>query len=87
MEVELFTARSELHPTGAASAAIPQPVRVGDLLRRELRAGTLRFSLQLGRGARRALRTRGRLGLTVRLTLISPAGERVRASRRVAIRK
>ena len=57
------------------------------LARRSLRlhAGRVRFSLPLGAAARLVLERRHRLAITLQLTITSPAGIRVTATRRVIL--
>jgi hypothetical protein len=64
---------------------LARTVRVGWLTRRNRSAGTFRFNVHLTRKALRALKRRGKLRLTVRVTVIS-GSDRSTARRRVTLR-
>jgi plastocyanin len=59
--------------------------RVGRLVRTQLQAGTVRFSVPLGVAASHTLRRRGRLTLTVQVIVRSRTGATARAARRVTL--
>jgi plastocyanin len=78
LEVDLLAARSALAAGG---------VRVGQLVRRGLTAGPLRFKLAPGARGLRALRRRGRLAVTVTLRLSPATGAGSAVSRRLTLRR
>jgi hypothetical protein len=61
-------------------------LRVGRFIKAPLRPGLLRFSVPLSRAAQTMLRRRGRLELTLRITIVAPASGRVRVSRHVLLK-
>jgi plastocyanin len=81
LEVDLFVPAVQL-----ARGRHDPPVRVGRLIRRPPPAGLLRFAVPLNSTARAALRRRGRLELTVRISLLAAAGRRVSFSRQVLLK-
>jgi hypothetical protein len=61
-------------------------VRVGRAVKTALAAGPVAFSVPLDAKARRALRRRGRLEVTVAATLTPPGGTTLTRSQRVRLR-
>lgn len=81
LEVDLFAQSAAL-----AKAKRRAPVRVGHLVRSALSAGKLPFSVRLNARARRAIRRRRRLALTVKVIVTPAHGEPVTATRAVVER-
>jgi hypothetical protein len=81
LEVQLLAARASL-----ASAAHSSRVRVGRLVRTPLSAGSDPFTVSLDAEARRALRARGHLALTVKVLLTSAGGSTATITRSVILR-
>ncbi len=79
LEVRLLTARAAL--------AASKSVQVGRLVRSNLAAGTVSFSVALGARARSALARHGKLSLSVRLVLTPAYGHATTVSRSVRLRK
>jgi plastocyanin len=73
--------------SAALASAGHRQVQVGRTLRSSLRLGTTTFTVALSAKAKRALRLRGRLALTVRLVLTSPHGSSVTLTRAVVVRR
>lgn len=82
LEVELLAGAATL-----ASAGHSAPVRVGRLVRSNLKSGTASFSVPLNTRARGALRRHGRLALRVKLTLRPVSGSALVISRRVTVHR
>lgn len=61
--------------------------RAGRLTKTNLQPGTARFAVSLSPAAKRALRNRGRLKLTVQVTVRSPSGTRGSITRQVLLRR
>jgi plastocyanin len=80
LKVDLLATRASLLGGGQKGT-----VRVGRLIRSSLGAGRVRFAVGLRRVARRALQRRGRLPLTVRLTITPPGGKALILNRSVAV--
>jgi plastocyanin len=78
LEVDLIAPRASLARAGRRPA-----VRVGRLVRASVPAGQLPFAVKLDARARRALRHRHRLALTVKVLLTPPHGAPFLASRHV----
>ncbi len=81
LEVQLLAASASL-----ASAAHSSRMRVGRLVRPSLPAGADKFTVSLDAAARRALRTRGHLALTVKILLTSAGGSVATVIRGVILR-
>jgi plastocyanin len=81
LQVNLLASRAALAQTGHA-----RPVSVGRLVRSSVSAGRQSFSVKLSASAARALRRHRSLALTVRITLTSPRGGTVTATRSVVLR-
>lgn len=82
LEIDLLTKGASL-----ASAKHSAQVRVGSFVRAAVSAGRVSFAIPLNAKAKRALRRRGRLALTVRLTLTPPGGKPVTTTRGVVVRR
>jgi plastocyanin len=80
LTVDLFATRTAL-----TSARRPGLARVGQLARRSVPAGIVRFSISLDAAARRALGRHGRLKLTVRIAVVSPRGVKASVTRTVIL--
>jgi plastocyanin len=81
LEVVLLARSASLARAGHA-----KPVRVGHLERSSLSAGTARFTVSLTARARRALKRRGRLALTVQVQLRPQLGAAATVTRTVVLR-
>jgi len=81
LEVQLLAASASL-----ASDAHSSRMRVGRLVRPSLPAGADKFTVSLDAAARRALRTRGHLALTVKILLTSAGGSVATVIRGVILR-
>jgi plastocyanin len=81
LEVALLAAGASL-----AKAGRPAQVRVGRLVRSSLQAGSVPFSVPLSARGKAALRHRGRLTLTVKITLTPRQGAPVTVTRIVVVR-
>jgi plastocyanin len=81
LEVVLLARSASLARVGHA-----KPVRVGHLERSSLSAGTARFMVSLTARARRALKRRGRLALTVQVQLRPQLGASATVTRTVVLR-
>ena len=80
LEVGLFAARASL-----AKAGHPAQVRVGQLVRSSLKAGSVSFSVSLSAKGKAALRRHRRLALTVKVTLTPQHGAAVTVTRNVVL--
>ncbi len=80
LEIDLFA-------RAAALAAATPGVRVGLLVRQTVPAGVSSFAIAVDRRARAALRTHGRLALTVRVLLTPRHGAASSISSRVTLRR
>jgi len=80
LQVNLFATRAAV--TGARQRTT---MLVGRLARRSVPAGIARFAIQISPAAKRALARSKHLKLTVTITLISPHGARVSATRTVTM--
>jgi len=80
LELDLLAASSSLKLSSHATR-----VRVGRLVHPSLRAGSVPFTVALDTTARRALRRRGHLSLTVRIVLTPAHGSAVRITRTVLL--
>jgi plastocyanin len=78
LEVDLFASSASLRKTRHAT-----PVRVGRLLRSSVAAGRQTFTVTLNADAKRALKRRHRLGLTLKLTLTPLEGKPITLTRTV----
>jgi plastocyanin len=78
LEIDLFAQRASL-----AKAKHRAAVRVGRLVRSSLSAGKLTFSVKLNARARRAIKRRHRLALTVKVVLTPASGKALTISRSV----
>jgi len=81
LEVDVLSKVASLARGGHSSA-----VRVGKLERGSLAAGTVHFAVALNARAKRALARRGRLALTVEITLTPPGGHAAKLERSVVLR-
>ncbi len=81
LEVVLLARSASLARSGQA-----KPVRVGQLERSSLSTGTARFTVALTARARKALKRRGRLALTVEVQLRPRVGASASATRTVVLR-
>jgi plastocyanin len=81
LEVDVLAKAASLARAGHAAS-----VRVGKLERGSLTAGTVRFRVPLNARARRALARRGRLALTVEITLRPIVGSAAKIERGVVLR-
>jgi hypothetical protein len=81
LEVQLLALRASLARAGRSSR-----VQVGRVVRTALRAGTLSYTVALDAKARRALRMRGRLPLSVEIVLTPEHGSAVTITRSVVLR-
>lgn len=79
LAVELGATRASLGERGKGAA------RAGSLSRYVASAGLLRFAVPLSSSARRALRRRGRLSLTVKTAVTPPSGSVTTTKRRVEL--
>jgi plastocyanin len=77
----------DLLAKSASLAGAGHPVRVGRLVRSSLPAGKVSFSVPLNARARGALRRRGHLALSVRLTIRTPSGQGVSITRSVVVHR
>jgi plastocyanin len=80
LEVGLFATGASL-----AKAGRPRQVRVGQLVRSSLKAGSMSFSVPLSAKGKAALRRHHRLSLTVKVTLTPPHGAAVTLTRVVVM--
>jgi hypothetical protein len=80
LEVDLLA-----HPASLAGAHHAGSVRVGRLVRTALAPGRVSFKVALSARARRALRMRHRLALTVRIVLAAPRAASLQISRGVVL--
>jgi plastocyanin len=80
LEVDLLARKAVLAKTGHAAQT-----RVGRLVRSSLTAGRVSFKVSLSAKAKRALRTRRRLALTVRIILTPTRGSAVTVTRHVIL--
>jgi plastocyanin len=80
LAVELSARRASLGAEGNGVA------RVGQLAKSRVQAGRLPFEVTLRASARRALRERGRLSVSVEIVLRPPHGPKATASRKVELR-
>jgi plastocyanin len=80
LELDLLAASSSLKASSHAAQ-----VRVGRLVHPSLRAGSVSFTVALDTAARRALRRRGHLSLTLRIVLTPAHGSAVRITRTVLL--
>jgi hypothetical protein len=80
LEVDVFAARSALSGDGGHGLE-----RLRRVALNPARAGIVRFSIPLDAPARRALRRRGRLALTVRVSAVSPLGRQALSTREVIL--
>jgi plastocyanin len=78
LEVDLLVSKTALHGAADASAAL-----AGRRVLRSVQAGVVKFSVPLSAGAKRSLKRRKRLTVTVELTLSSPHTSRVQITRLV----
>ncbi len=69
----------------SASLASARQVRVGRIVRTELQAGKVSFSVPLNARARGALRRHGRLGLSVKVTVTLAGGSAVSSTRHIVL--
>jgi plastocyanin len=83
LQIDLFVKRASLAKTPGRGSGV---VRVGRVVRASLSPGRLSFSVPLNAAARRALRRRHRLSLTVRITLTSARGAPLLISRKAILR-
>jgi plastocyanin len=81
LEVELLA-----NSTAPAKRRHSKQLRVGRLVRASLRPGSISFAAPLSRQGRAALHRRGRVALTVRITLTPAHGAAVRVTRLVVLR-
>ncbi len=81
LEVDVLARAASLARAGHAAT-----VRVGKLERGSLAAGTVRFKVPLSARAKRALMRRGRLALTVEITLTPPGTQAAKIERGVVLR-
>lgn len=81
LEVDVLSKAASLARGGHSST-----VRVGNLERGSLAAGTVRFAVALNARAKRALARRGHLALTVEITLTPPGGRAAKLERNVVLR-
>lgn len=80
LEVDLLVPRAAV-----SSSRLNGMLRAGRRIFSRVASGRLRFAVPLDSPARQALRRRGRLPLTIRLTVRPPQGEAVRLTRRVVL--
>ncbi len=80
LAIELLARRAALGAMGGGVA------RVGLLAKSRVKAGRLPFEVTLGPSARRALRERDRLSVSVNITLRPPQGPKATARRKVDLR-
>jgi plastocyanin len=78
LEIDLLAGNASI-----AKVKRAKPVRVGRLLRRSVSAGRQSFVVALDAQARRSLKRRHRLALTVKIVLTSPGGEASAVTRSV----
>jgi hypothetical protein len=79
LEVELVAAKAALGRRGKGH------VTVGRLVKRSVGGKRVEFAVALDAAAKRALRKRGRLAVTVRITVTPASGRRYTATRRVTL--
>jgi plastocyanin len=60
--------------------------RIGHLIKSSLATGRATFSISLNRAARKALKSKGKLSVSLKLKLTDPAGVAVNATRRVTLK-
>ena len=82
LEVDLLAGRASLAAVGAF-----RQLRIGRLVRSSIAPGNVSFDVSLDGSARRALRARGRLAVTVVLLLSPPHGTPLKLSRVVLLRR
>jgi hypothetical protein len=84
-QVEVLQSASRLEVTLRARLSGAR-VRVGRVVRANTAAGAVRFSVPLNAKAKRALRSRKRLDVTVAVALTPPGGKTITRSRKVRLR-
>jgi hypothetical protein len=85
-EVEVLQAGSRLEVTARARLSRTR-VRVGRTVRANVAAGTVRFSVRLSARAKRVLRARKRLNVTLAIALTPPGADTITRSQTVRLRR